>query len=97
MNTYLNLQQDDMQITDIILKNAKKLKPNISNEDFFNVITELLAIENGGLCEYDDDIIADIFNNLKNECEKQIMFFYNDPKTPNDFKEKMWFLATINL
>ena len=45
MNTYLNLQQDDMQITDIILKNAKKLKPNISNEDFFNVITELLAID----------------------------------------------------
>ncbi len=30
-------------ITDIILKNAVKLKSDMSNEDFFDVITELIS------------------------------------------------------
>ena len=40
-NNYLNLEVDDMLITDIILKLKKRLKKSMSNQDFRDVIIDL--------------------------------------------------------
>lgn len=102
MNTYLNLERDDMMITEIINDLKKKLKPSISNEEFKSVVIELDNIDNSELCEYDEEIIAKIYNNLNKKCMSQINHFIGDTTPINGqafqtFGQLMNFLKYINL
>lgn len=103
MNTYLNLEEDSLEITKVIKKELSKLKPTISNEDFKKVIIELDEIDNGsssGLSEVDEHLIADTYNKLYKKCKNQITSLSNDNtmlKRGETISEFMRFLSLINL
>ena len=82
-------------------KILKKFSANMSNSDFVYLITQLDNIDNGNLCEDDDDYLCDFYNNLYKVCSKQIdsnlnnnMFLVNRGETIGNF---MNFLRMVNL
>lgn len=96
-NEYLGIEIDDMQITDIINNLNNRLKPSMSNEEFKEVITELDNIQSGLLSEYDEDIIADIYNNLYTRVPNQIEYYKKDTTMINGqtFSQLMRFFSTV--
>lgn len=99
MNTYLNLDSDDIKVTLIINSHIKKLKSDISNQDFKNTLLELDNIMDSELCESDEDLILDCFDKLHKKCPNQINFFLSEitpMKRGETFGEFMNFLKNIN-
>lgn len=77
-HTYLNLDVDDIKISSIIEAHISKFNKAISIEDFKKAIVELDLIDNGQLCEYDDDTISECYNNLGYICDAQIKTLMSD-------------------
>ena len=97
MNNYLGLDTDDMMITQIINKLSKSIKPTMSNEDFKKTIIELDNIQNDELSEYDEDLIAEVYNNLNKKMGSHISHHLTDTTIVNGqtFGQLMRFLLTI--
>ena len=53
-------------------KILKKFSANMSNSDFVDLIIQLDNIDNGNLCEDDDDYLSDFYNGLYKVCNRQI-------------------------
>jgi hypothetical protein len=50
----------------------KKFKSDMSDTDFINLIVYLDSIDNGNLCEYDDDCLSYFYDSLYKICNRQI-------------------------
>lgn len=99
INNYLNLYTDDIEITNIIKKSIKKCENYKSIEEFKDSIITLDNIRNDDLCEDDDDLIADFYDNLNKTHRNEISKFLKDKTTLNSGQtlgELMYFLHTIN-
>ena len=83
MNSYLNLPTDDMKITEIIQGHIKKLNKKSSLEDFKTALIEIDNIRESELCEYDDDMICDLYNSLYRKCSSHIDSLKNDTTVLN--------------
>lgn len=95
MNDYLNLETDDMEITNIIKQYKKQIQPTMSFGEFKKVITELDNIQNDELSEYDEGLICKILENLNKKMNKHIKHFLKDKSSLNSgqtFGELMNFI-----
>jgi hypothetical protein len=82
-------------------KTLKKFSANMSNSDFVDLIIQLDNIDNGNLCEDDDDYLCDFYDGLYKICKNQIdnnlnnnMFLVNRGETIGNF---MNFLRMVSL
>lgn len=83
-----------------MVKIINKFNSSISNEEFIDLIIQLDNLDNGTLCESEDDLLADCYDNLYKNCNKQIddnlnntHFLSNRAETIGDF---MKFLKMIS-
>lgn len=82
-----------------MIKIINKFNSSISNEEFIDLIIQLDNLDNGTLCESEEDLLADCYNKLYKTCDKQInnnlcnqTFLQNRKETIGDF---MIFLKMI--
>jgi predicted DNA-binding protein (UPF0278 family) len=97
-NNYLNLDVDDLAVTDIIIDHKNKLNKSMTPQEFKDVIIELNNIRHDNLAEIDEELIADIFNDLNKKYESQIRSNLLDSTVMNDNQtvgELMYFLSRI--
>ena len=98
MNTYLNIDESEMIITKIIKDHIKKFKTDMDMSVFKDTLMELDKIENGGLSEYDDEIIGKFISKLGKKCPVQISYFIGDKTSMlrgETFGEYMRFIQTL--
>lgn len=98
VNTYLNLDHDNMQITNIIRNNISNFNTYMPINEFKRLVIELDNIYEGTLCEFDEEILCDFQNNLYNKYPQLVDNFLNDttPMANQTFGEYMQFIRSIS-
>ncbi len=77
-NNYLNLDIDDLKITQIIKSEIKKLNPSMTFDEFKKVVIELDNIRDSELTEDDEDLICDVFNNMNKKLSSHLRHHLQD-------------------
>lgn len=76
----------------------KRFNSNMSNGDFLDQIFYLDSLDDGTLCEYDDDNLSDFYNNLYSLCPKQIDLNINNNKLlPNRCETVGGFMSFLRM